>query len=63
MIGVMLLLIDEARRRGLCMLNVLQKASRLADGTKDDSWLDIAGYTENVGMLRRDQRNVRTPKG
>lgn len=47
----------------VCMLNVLQKASRLADGTKDDSWLDIAGYTENVGMLRRDQRNVRTPKG
>jgi len=24
MIGVMLLLIDEARRRGLCMLNVLR---------------------------------------
>lgn len=49
----------------VCMLNVLQKASRLADGTKDDSWLDIAGYTENVGMLRREQRNFRasdTPK-
>lgn len=43
----------------VCMLNVLQKASRLADGTKDDSWLDIAGYTENVGMLRKDQRNTR----
>lgn len=43
----------------VCMLNVLQKSSRLADGTKDDSWLDIAGYTENVAMLRPDQRNRR----
>jgi hypothetical protein len=47
----------------VCMLNVLQKASRLADGTKDDSWLDIAGYTENVGMLRRDQRNIHVKGG
>lgn len=38
------------------MINVLQKASRLAYSSKDDSWLDIAGYTENAAMLRRDQR-------
>lgn len=41
----------------VCMFNVLQKASRLAFGTKDDSWQDIAGYTENVAMLFRNQRN------
>lgn len=42
----------------VCMLNVLQKCSRLAFGTKDDSWLDVAGYTENVAMIRPDQRNT-----
>lgn len=41
----------------VCMLNVLQKASRLAHATKDDGWLDIAGYTENVAMLEPGQRN------
>lgn len=43
----------------VCMLNVLQKSSRLAFDTKNDSWLDIAGYSENVAMLRSDQRNER----
>ena len=42
------------------MINVLQKASRLAFGpSKDDSWLDILGYGENVAMLRPEQRNGR----
>lgn len=41
----------------VCMLNIIQKVSRLASGTKDDSYLDIAGYVENVAMLREDQRN------
>lgn len=39
------------------MLNILQKCSRLANKTKDDSYLDICGYVENVAMLRKDQRN------
>jgi hypothetical protein len=42
----------------VCMFNVLQKQSRLAFITKDDSWFDIAGYTENVAMLRPEQRNI-----
>jgi hypothetical protein len=42
----------------VCMLNVLQKQSRLAFRTKDDSWFDVAGYTENVAMLRPEQRNT-----
>jgi len=41
----------------VCMINVLQKASRLAEGTHDDGWLDIVGYAENVAQLRRGQRN------
>jgi hypothetical protein len=40
-------------------INVIQKISRLANVSKDDSWLDVAGYTENVAMLRGDQRNFR----
>jgi hypothetical protein len=42
----------------VCMLNCLQKQSRLAFKTKDDSWFDLAGYAENVAMIRPDQRNV-----
>lgn len=42
----------------VCLLNVMQKLARLAAGTKDDSLLDIAGYVENVAMLRPDQRNT-----
>lgn len=42
----------------VCMLNVLQKQSRLAFVTKDDSWFDVAGYTENVAMLKPEQRNT-----
>lgn len=41
----------------VCMINVLQKLSRLAFTTKDDSWFDVAGYTENVAMLKPEQRN------
>jgi hypothetical protein len=41
----------------VCMFNILQKQSRLAFITKDDSWFDVAGYTENVAMLRKEQRN------
>lgn len=44
----------------VCVLNVLQKLSRLAHVTKDDSWLDVLGYGENVAMLRSDQRNSRS---
>jgi hypothetical protein len=40
----------------VCMFNILQKVSRLAYTSKDDSYLDIAGYVENVSMLRKDQR-------
>lgn len=42
----------------VCILNILQKVSRLAHGTHDDSLLDIVGYVENIGMLRPDQRNT-----
>jgi hypothetical protein len=42
----------------VCVFNVMQKLSRLAFVTKDDSWFDIAGYAENVAMLRKDQRNA-----
>lgn len=41
----------------VCLLNSLQKHSRLASSTKDDSLLDIAGYIENVAMLKSHQRN------
>jgi len=41
----------------VCMINVLQKSSRLANGTHDDSWIDIVGYSENVSMLKEEQRN------
>lgn len=42
----------------VCLLNVIQKLSRLASKTKDDSLLDLAGYAENVAMLSANQRNV-----
>lgn len=42
----------------VCVFNVIQKLSRLANGTHDDSWLDIVGYAENVAQLRPDQRNT-----
>lgn len=41
----------------VCMMMGLQKDSRLAFGTHDDSLLDKSGYVENIGMLREDQRN------
>ena len=41
----------------VCALNVLQKLSRAAHATKDDTWEDVAGYAENVAMLARHQRN------
>lgn len=41
----------------VCMLNMLQKASRLANGTHEDSLLDVQGWIENVPMLEEDQRN------
>ena len=43
----------------VCTFNILQKLSRLAEATKDDTWLDVSGYAENVAMLRPDQRNAR----
>lgn len=42
----------------VCVINVLQKLSRLAHVSKDDSWLDVVGYAENVAMLNPDQRNT-----
>ena len=41
----------------VCAMNVLQKLARLAHVTKDDSWLDVVGYAENVAMLDPGQRN------
>lgn len=46
----------------VCIFNILQKLSRLAHGTHDDSLLDIVGYVENISMLRCDQRNVPPPE-
>lgn len=40
----------------VCLINILQKIARLAHHSKDDNYLDIAGYAENVAMLRKDQR-------
>lgn len=45
----------------VCILNILQKMSRVAFATHDDSLLDVAGYAENIGMLRKDQRNHPSP--
>lgn len=42
----------------VCLINVIQKVSRLAGKTNDDSLLDVAGYIENVAMIRPDQRNT-----
>ena len=44
----------------VCMLNILQKCSRLAHKTKDDSVQDLAGYSENIMMLKPEQRNGET---
>lgn len=41
----------------VCAINVIQKISRVAFCSKDDSWLDIAGYTENVALLPASKRN------
>ena len=41
----------------MCAINVLQKMSRLTHKTKDDSWLDVMGYAENVSQLDPVQRN------
>lgn len=41
----------------VCAFNVIQKLGRLAFKTKDDGWLDVAGYTENVAQLLSSQRN------
>lgn len=41
----------------VCHLNILQKESRLAFQSKDDSVFDVAGYAENIAMCRKDQRN------
>lgn len=46
-------------RRGLlnitptdvCILNILQKISRLANGYHRDSCVDIAGYAENICLI------------
>jgi hypothetical protein len=40
----------------VCVFNIVQKMSRLAYASKDDSYLDICGYAENVAMLRPEQR-------
>ena len=39
------------------VLNVLQKLSRLGERSKDDTWLDVLGFSENVSMLLPEQRN------
>lgn len=41
----------------VCLLNAIQKMSRLAFRTKNDSLLDISGYVENIAMLHPKQRN------
>jgi len=41
----------------VCILNVLQKLSRLGERSKDDTCLDVMGYMENVSMLLAEQRN------
>lgn len=44
----------------VCAINVLQKLSRAAYRGTDDTWLDVAGYAENVAMLPRSKRNSAT---
>ena len=41
----------------VCVFNVLQKISRLAHQTHEDSWRDVVGYAENVSQLTPEQRN------
>lgn len=42
----------------VCVFNILQKLSRLGERSKDDTWLDVMGFAENVSMLRPEQRNT-----
>jgi hypothetical protein len=35
----------------VCILNILQKVSRLANGYHRDSCVDIAGYAENLSII------------
>lgn len=41
----------------VCILNILQKLSRLGERSKDDTCLDVMGFMENVSMLLPEQRN------
>jgi uncharacterized protein YodC (DUF2158 family) len=43
----------------VCTINIIQKVSRAAFCSKDDTWLDVAGYVENIALIRSDQRNHR----
>jgi hypothetical protein len=44
----------------VCVFNILQKLSRLANGHHEDSVVDIAGYASNIQQLREEQRNPGT---
>lgn len=43
----------------VCILMVLLKTVRLADGTHDDSLIDVQGWIENVAYLGTLQRNYK----
>ncbi len=49
--------VDRLTPEDVCMINILQKISRLANGTHADSYKDIIGYAENVAQLNPEQRN------
>lgn len=42
----------EITAEDVCSLNILQKMSREAGLHHDDNWVDVAGYTRNVEMIR-----------
>lgn len=49
---------DEAANspEAMCVVNILQKVGRLANGTHEDSYVDIIGYILNIDMLDDNQR-------
>ena len=42
----------------VCMLNILQKVSREANKHKDDTYVDIIGYTLNAAMCKDELEAV-----
>ena len=51
----------EMTAHDVCMLNILQKISRLQHGSSRDNLVDIAGYAANAEELRIDAQGGPVP--